>query len=131
MSRPKMVSVLGGGGGGLGPSHSGAYLPTGCGSASGALQDSGRRPEPAARLAGTRVSRGHLRIGAGAGCALRRGEGDRVRVGYDLAAALRVSGTAPSRVSTPLVPLPTAGEPWPPRRSAADPRGPGLAKALP
>lgn len=75
MSRPKMVSVPGGGGGGIGPSQSGACIPTVCGSASGPRQDSSWRPEPAARLTVTRVSREPQGIGAGAGSAGRGGEG--------------------------------------------------------
>ncbi|EGV94835.1 hypothetical protein I79_004603 [Cricetulus griseus] len=130
MSRPKMVSVPGGGGGGIGPSHSGAYIPTGCGSASGPLRDSRWRPEPAARLAIAGVSGEPLRVGAGAGCAVRRGEGDQVRVGSDLAAELRVIQGPPPLVSPlPSCHSPLPGSPGP--RCAAPQIQKGLAKALP
>lgn len=114
MSRPKMVSVPGGGGGGTGPRQSGACIPD-------PVRVSVRAPAglklaPRARCAPGRQSLGSREsepVGAGAGaagCAGRGGAGDRVPVGSDLAAELRVTQGPPPRGS----PLPTAGESWPP-----------------
>lgn len=109
MSRPKMVSVPGDGGGGIGPSGGGACIPTGCWSVSGPRQDSSWRLEPGARLAITRVWRQPLGVGARASCAARRDEGDQVQVGTDLAADLRITQGPPPLVS----PLPSRHSPLP------------------
>lgn len=131
MSRPKMVSVPGGGGGGTGPRQSGACIPTRCGSASGPRRGSSWRLEPAALLAVGRSGLERASLwGPGPGQPAARGaegQGTGFQWGPTWLQSLE------SRRDRPLAgrhsPLP--GSPGPPMCSAAGPTGPGLTEALP
>lgn len=113
------------GAGELGPARAEPASRLGAGQRPGPGRTRAGAPNPLRSLQSleSRESLRGLEPGQAARCAEEKG--DQVRVGSDLAGCRASShaGTAPSCVSTPLVPLPTAGESWPPMCSAADLKG--------